>query len=232
DCARRGGGGGGVTARDVAQRFGLQFQPLTIYNQFQLVGNQLRRITPPAGGTFPEFPNNSIPAAMLDPMAQDLLKYLPLPGDYFLDTDGSLRNYTDSNFIRNLEQRLTLRLDHSLTTKNRLSGPYTQVPIRGERSRGNFQVGRDEVNTGGTDYSWSRQALITDTHIVSPAMVNELRLNYTYGRFTRNFPPGFDAMTGRNLSTELGLPSLTPGGLPEFITGGGSLGWSPPQHDG
>ena len=28
-------------------------------------------------------------------------------------------------------------------------------------------------------------------------------------------------MTGRNFSTELGLPSLTPGGLPEFITGGG-----------
>jgi outer membrane receptor protein involved in Fe transport len=222
---------GGATTRDVAERFGLQWQPLTIYNQFELVGNQLRRITLPAGGTFPEFLNNIIPANMLDPVSQELMKYLPTAGDYFLDTDGSLRNYADTSFIRNLERRLTVRLDHHLTQSNRLSGRYTQVPIRGDRGRGNFEVGRDEVNTGGTDYSWSRQMLLTDTQIVSPSIVNELRLNYTYGRFTRNFPPGFDAMTGRNLSTELGLPSLTPGGLPEFLTGGGSIGWSQSQQN-
>ena len=90
---------GGVTTRDVAQRFGLQSQPLTIYNQYELVGNQLRRVTLPAGASFPEFPNNVIPGAMLDPMAQELMKYLPAPGDYFLDTDGALRNYADENFI-------------------------------------------------------------------------------------------------------------------------------------
>ncbi len=105
------------------------------------------------------------------------------------------------------------------------------MPIRGDRGRANFEVGRDEVNTGGTDYSWSRQILLTDSHIFSSSLFNELRLNYTYGRFTRNFPPGFDAMSGRNLSTELGLPSLTPGGLPEFITGGGTIGWSQSQQN-
>jgi hypothetical protein len=118
-----------------------------------------------------------------------------------------------------------------VTTGNRLSGRYTQVPIRGDRGRSGFEVGRDEVNTGGTDYSQSRQVLFTDTHIVSASVVNEARFNYTYGRFTRNFPPGFDAYTGRNLSTEIGLPSLTPGGLPEFITGGGSIGWSQSQQN-
>lgn len=222
---------GGVTTREVAERLGLQMQPVTVYNQFELVGNQFRRRTLAAGQTFPEFPNNVIPQNMLDPLSQDLLKYLPPPGDYFLDTDGSLRNYTDSNFIRNFEQRASVRLDHQLMSTNRLGGRYTQVPIRGDRGRGNFQIGRDEINTGGTDYSWSRQVLLTDSHIFSPSMVNELRLNYTYGRFTRNFPPGFDAMSGRNLSTELGLPSLTPGGLPEFITGGGNIGWSQSQQN-
>ena len=222
---------GGATTRDVAERLGLQWQPLILYNQFELVGNQLRRITLPPNGSFPEFPNNIIPANMLDPVSQDLLKYLPPAGDYFLDTDGSLRNYADTSFIKNLEQRATLRLDHHLPHANTLTGRYTQVPIRGDRGRGNFQVGRDEVNTGGTDYSWSRQVLLTDSHVLSSRMFNELRLNYTYGRFTRNFPPGFDAMTGRNLSTELGLPSLTPGGLPEFTTGGGSIGWSQSQQN-
>ena len=222
---------GGVTTQDVAERFGLQWQPLTIYNQFEVVGDQFRRRTLTAGQTFPAFPNNVIPQNMLDPLSQELLKYLPAPGDYFLDTNGALRNYADNSFIRNLEQRLTTRIDHQLTSSNRLNGRYTQVPIRGDRGRSGFQVGRDEVNTGGTDYSWSRQLLLTNSHIFSPSLFNELRLNYTYGRFTRNFPPGFDAMSGRNLSTELGLPSLTPGGLPEFITGGGNIGWSQSQQN-
>ncbi|MPZ19796.1 MAG: hypothetical protein GEV06_18040 [Luteitalea sp.] len=222
---------GGVTTRDVAERMGLQSQPVTLYNQFEFVGNQLRRRTLAEGETFPELPNNIIPSEMLDPLSVDLLKYLPPDGDYFLDTDGNLRNYATTSFIKNLEQRFTVRLDHHVTDSNRLTGRYTQVPIRGDRGRGDFEVGRDEVNTGGTDYSWARQALVTDTHILSPSLVNELRVNYTYGRFTRNFPPGFDAMTGRNLSTELGLPSLTPGGLPEFSTGMGNIGWSQSQQN-
>ena len=75
---------------------------------------------------------------MLDPLARDLRQYLPAPRDYFLDTDGSLRNYTDSNFIRNLERRLTTRVDHNLTARTRLTARYTQVPIRGDRGRGDF----------------------------------------------------------------------------------------------
>src|SRR4029453_13343759 len=95
---------GGVTTRDVAQRFGLQSQPLTIYNQYELVGNQLRRGTFPPGAPFPALPNNETPGRMRDPMGEEVLKSPPAPGEYFLDTDGSLRNYADENFIRNLEQ--------------------------------------------------------------------------------------------------------------------------------
>jgi hypothetical protein len=222
---------GGFATRDVAERFGLQWQPVTIYNQYVLVGNQLQRPALAAGQSYPAFPNNQIPSAMLDPLAQSLLQYLPMAGDYFLDQNGNLRNYSSQTFIRNLEQRLTLKLDHQLSARNRVSLRYTQVPIRGDRGRGDFQVGRDEINTGGTDYSWSRQLLLTNTHTFGSSLVNDLRLNYTYGRFTRNFPPGFDAMTGRNFSTELGLPSLTKGGLPEFVTGGGNIGWSQSQQN-
>jgi hypothetical protein len=222
---------GGYTTRDVAERFGLQWQPVTLYNQFVPSGNQLRRPALAAGQSYPAFPGNVIPSNMLDPLALSLLPYLPPAGEHFLDSDGSLRNYSTPTFVRNKEHRLTLKLDHQIGARNRLSARYTQVPIRGDRGRADFQVGRDEINTGGTDYSWSRQVLLTDTHTFGGTVVNDLRLNYTYGRFTRNFPPGFDAQDGRNLSTELGLPSLTPGGLPEFLTGGGSIGWSQSQQN-
>ncbi len=224
---------GGYAALDVANRFGLQAQvrDATLYNQWTIVGNnQFQRRTLAAGQTFPVFQSNVIPANMLDPLAQSLLKYLPKAGDYFL-SNGNLANYASTNFIKNLEQRLTVRLDHRIRDSNRLSGRYTQVPIRGDRGRGDFQVGRDEVNTGGTDYSWSKQVLLTDTHTFSPTMINELRVNYTYGRFTRNLPPMFDALNGRNLSTELGLPSITPGGLPEFATGSASIGFTQSQQN-
>lgn len=224
---------GGYAPRDVAERFGLQNQvrDATIYNQFDVLPNGIfQRRTLGAGETYPPFPNNQIPSSMLDSLSQGLLKYLPTAGPYFL-SDGNLVNYASVSFIKNLEKRATVRLDHHITQKNRLSGRYTQVPVRGDRGRGDFQVGRDEVNTGGTDYSWSKQVLLTDTHVFGAHVFNELRLNYTYGRFTRNFPPMFDANNGRNLARELGLPSLTKGGVPEFTTGAGSIGWSQSQQN-
>ncbi len=224
---------GGYAPREVAERFGVQnqIQDATLYNQFEVLpGNRFQRRTLAAGETYPVFTGNRIPESMLDPVSRSLLQYLPQPGEYFL-SDGNLRNYVSSNFVRNLERRLTMKVDHQLTGANRLTGRYTQVPIRGDRGRGDFEVGRAEVNSGGTDYSWSRQILLTDTHAISPRVFNELRLNYTYGRFTRNLPPMFDANSGRNLSRELGLPSLTAGGLPEFTTGALGIGYSQSQQN-
>jgi len=226
------GAGNAYAPRAVAERFGLQTQirDATLYNQWIVTGNQFRQATLPAGGTFPVFTNNVIPQNMLDPTSLSLLKYMPTAGEYFLD-GGVLRNYVQPTFIKNLEKRLTVRLDHQISNHNRIYGRYTQAPIRGDRGRGDFQVGRDEINSGGTDYSWSKQVLLSDTHTFSPTVINELRLNYTYGRFTKNLPPEFDARTGRNFSTELGLPSVTPGGLPEFTNGAASIGWSLSQQN-
>ncbi|MBI4902988.1 MAG: TonB-dependent receptor [Acidobacteria bacterium] len=224
---------GGYAPQEVAQRFGLanQIGDATLYNQWNVLpGNRFQRITLAAGETYPLFPGNVIPQNMLDSVSLSLLKYLPKAGDYFL-SDGNLRNYASTSFVKNLDKRMTTRLDHQITSANRITGRYTHVPIRGDRGRGDFQVGRDEVNSGGTDYSWSRQVLLTDTHTFSSRVFNELRLNYTFGRFTRNFPPMFDANNGRNLSKELGLPSLTTGGLPEFLTGTLSIGYSLSQQN-
>jgi hypothetical protein len=222
---------GGYTTQDVAQRFGLAYTPVILYNQFEVVGNQFVRLTPAAGQTFPAFAGNQIPASMIDRTSLEVLKHLPKAGEYFIGNDGLLKNYNSSQFIDNFEQRLTVRLDHQFGRKNRLSGRFTRVPIRGDRGRGDFEIGRDEVNSQGTDYSWSKQFLLTDTHTFSPSVVNDFRFNYTYGRFTRNYSPGYDAFTGANWSKELGLPSITPGGISEFSTGMGTVGWSQSQQN-
>ncbi len=219
--------------KDVAARFP-QFTTtdVVLYNQFLVQGNTfLRPQTMPAGMTaFPQFPNNIIPASMLDPVALKILEKIPRGGEYFVNSNNLLANYSTTSFIKNRELRLTTKIDHQLTDNNRISGRYTQVPVRGDKGCCDFQLGVNEINSGGTDYSWSRQMLLTDTHTWT-TKVNELRLNYTRGRFTRNMPPMYDIYSGQNWSTELGLPSITKGGLPAFITGPWSLGFSQSQQN-
>ena len=78
----------------------------------------------------------------------------------------------------------------------------------------------------GALYSWGKQAMLSDTHTFTPTLINDLRLNYTRGRFSNTVDPQYDPATGQNLNTLLGLPSITKGGLPSFnrLFPGSSLG--------
>ncbi|MCI0389964.1 MAG: carboxypeptidase regulatory-like domain-containing protein [Acidobacteria bacterium] len=195
--------------------------PVTIFQQFLPVAstNQLgQRLNDLAVGQakFAQFPNNIIPASLLDPTAQRLLQYLPPAGDYFINVNGQLRNYNSTRFVKNREKRLTLRFDHQISKSNQANFRYTQVPIFGSRGRGEFTE-----NAILGDYSASKQILFGDTHIFSTRVVNDLKLNYTRGLYSRTNPPEYQT---RNFSTELGLPSLTTAGLPVFRLGVFNIG--------
>src|SRR5262249_40617745 len=138
-------------------------------------------------------------------------QFLPKPGPYFLDGNGDLANYVGTNFVRDDHTRYLLRADQVITKKNRAFFRFTSIPLLGVYGAKNVPL-----NTTGATYSTSRQYAVGDTQTLSPSMYNELRFNYSYARFSGTFSPEFDIMSGRNLSTELGLPSLTKGGLPLF----------------
>lgn len=63
---------------------------------------------------------------------------------------------------------------------------------------------------------------LSDTHTLSPAVLNDLRLSLTQGNFSSTKAPKWEPFTGENLNTELGLPNITPGGLPSIGFGFGS----------
>jgi hypothetical protein len=180
----------------------------TIYQQFNLVNGKYVPIVPAAGTLFMAFPGNRIPQNMLDPVAVKALDYLPRAGEYFINEAGQLANFVVNRFVQQDETRYTLRLDHQLTRANRLSGRFTKVPAVGVRGFGS------DINGNSAAYSDSKQTVITDTHLFSPRLINELRVNYTRGVFSEDFSPEFSIKGGRNLATELGIPSLTAGGLP------------------
>lgn len=234
----------GLLPADVAARFNLSSTgSANIYQQFQVVNGRLVPIalvnipgrTPATSYQFCQFgdprativngqpmctpevnalPNaalNVIPGAFLDPTGPKILQYMPPPSsDYFIDSAGLVRNYIVHRFVQQDETRYTLRLDHSISNANKINFRYSKTPAVGVRGFGS------DVNGNSAAYSDAKQFLISDNHLFSPTLVNDLRLNYTRGVFSEDFSPEFSIQGGRNLATELGLPSLTSGGLPLF----------------
>ncbi|HEY1337593.1 MAG TPA: carboxypeptidase-like regulatory domain-containing protein, partial [Bryobacteraceae bacterium] len=181
----------------------------TIYQNYNLVnGNQFTPITAPTGSTNQPFPGNRIPQNMLDPSALKAESLIAPAGDYFLNSNGLISNALLPRRLRQDEKRYTVRIDQNFGDTNRLYGRYTSTPII------KTQDTPLSPTSNGAEYSWARQALIADTHTFSPTLINELRLNYTRGRFSSTVAPEYDPATGQNINTLLGLPSITSGGVP------------------
>ncbi|MFN7929422.1 MAG: carboxypeptidase regulatory-like domain-containing protein, partial [Blastocatellia bacterium] len=179
-----------------------------IFQQFNVVNGKYVPIVLTGTATFAQFPGNKIPTNQLDPVAVKALDFLPHAGNYFINDAGLLSNFVVNRFVQQNETRYTLRLDHRLTQKDQLSFRFTKVPAVGVRGFGS------DINGNSAAWSNSKQAVITHTRVFAPTLVNELRVNYTRGVFSEDFSPEYSIKTGRNLANELGIPTLTAGGMP------------------
>ncbi len=210
----------GYIPADVAQRFNIPSNgDATIYNQFGQVGNQFLRLAAPAAGTtYQPFPGNMIPKSMLDTTALKALTFVAKPGPYYINSGGGVSNLPNPRLLTQNDKRSTFRIDQSISAMNRLNFRYTVTPIV------KTQFTPASTTTDGADYSSAKQAMLSDTQTISPTMLNDLRLNYTHGRFSTVPSIKYDPFSGANLNTELGLPNITKGGVPllPFIGTGSS----------
>jgi hypothetical protein len=233
----------GVLPAAIASQFGqTSVASATIYQNFILVsgrlipivlatGNQFcqfndpRRIlvpqlvngvtiqTPQCNSTINATPNpllNIIPPEYIDPIGRKVLEFMPEAGPYFLDGI-NVRNSFLQRSVKQNETRYTLKFDHNFTDNFKANFRYTLTPAIGIRGSGN------DVNGNTGVYSDARQYLLAFNHIISPNVVNDLRLNYTKGNFSEDFSPEFSIKGGRSLARELGIPALTQGGIPLFL---------------
>ena len=151
---------------------------------------------------------NVIPSEFMDPVALKLLPFMDQPGNYFID-NGNVRNLFTLRQANQNETRYTVRIDHNITEKMKVMFRWTDTPAVGVRAA----TGSD-INGNQGIYSDASQYLGTVTNVISTNMTNEARLSFTKGKFSEDFSPEFSIMGGRNLSTEIGLKSLTEGGMP------------------
>jgi len=171
----------------------------------------LKLIDPVSGQ---QFPNNTIPAARMDPVGQALAGFYPAPS---IGNDDVTRAPV-ANFVTNYSNRvsqnfITSRFDHNLNDNNRLFVRFSYVvsfTTTGNAFPNRFadpnaqNQDNDSTNVTG---SWIRN--------LKPTMINELRLSYL-NRSNVVHSGGF----GSGKTAELKLSGVDQTGFPQVVVTG------------
>jgi hypothetical protein len=179
--------------------------------------------------TIPGVSDNQIPKSLFAPTSQKLLAYFPEPN---LPAGTGSWNFVNSTPARSPQDQFSLRADHTFSPANNVSVSYQFF---------DYLVYTPSTIPGYSiiDKQRSQHAVISDYHIFSPALINEVRLGYNRYAGLRYWE---DNRLG-NLMPQLGIPQggdygVQPpnswnGGLPGIsITGISSIGGGTPQWRG
>jgi len=166
------------------------------------------------------FPNNQIPTTRFNPIAQKLLSLFPQPNIAGSTSSfGVANNYISNPVEPNDTDQFDLRIDHKISDSDSIFGRLS-YSNNTDNPPGPIPPPLDAASfSSGNFINRPRNALIGETHIFSPRLVNELRLGYSRNRSER-----LQFNANENLSAQYGIPgipfSTNNGGLPSFSVGG------------
>jgi hypothetical protein len=222
----------GGTRTDVFGRnfaLGQVFDPSTTRAVTCGVGDAVTGITVPCAGMSAgsqvgfarePFPGNIIPANRLDPNAIKLLNLYPAP-----NSPGLFNNYAANPALRNDVNQFDIRIDQNFSDKDSIFGRVSYSrnpelipgPFPGIADGGSFADGDQTAN--------SSNSVISETHLFSPTLVNEVRAGFNRIATTRLQPNGDTLGIPAQFGIQ-GVPQVpSNGGLGSiFITGLTTLG--------
>lgn len=172
------------------------------------------------------FPGNVIPKNRVDPAVAKFLSYQPwnapnnLGGSNLVDRNGPNLNYGAVSKYRSFRSRYDAKVDQHFSEKNRLFGRFSHVM---NRAQGNNIALNWELIDGGYVLQPSDQvnSVISDTHVFSPTIINEIRLGANRRKESRT-PGGI----GENWAQTLGIPGVSGQTFPGFYNSTGTTGTS------
>lgn len=139
------------------------------------------------------FPGNTIPDSRINSAAVGLLSYIPLP-----NLQGNVRNYQFVTSVPTNTDNFGLRLNHSLSARDRLNG---NVQLQ-QRYSESAQLAGYRDTTGGrglsVDLGWS--------HTLGSRFINDLRFDFSRNRSQTT--PYFAG--GPDVATQLGILGTSP----------------------
>jgi len=151
-------------------------------------------ITDPTTGL--PFPGNIIPANRLDTIAKGLLQYFPAPNIPNAPNNGLSNNYFALDNIVENKYQVTERVDFVQSEKSSWSGRFSQ--------QHEFGVMPALADNGMSLATTPKQAMINNTRILSPTLVNEARVGFL--NFYNNYAPQLAGIT--DVVKQLNLPGL------------------------
>jgi len=167
----------------------------------------------PAGVTpGQKFPNNIIPACMLDPNAQALLTAGGKFGGIFPAPNNGTHFTAPVSLPNNLREEIT-RIDYTATTKLSIYGSFVAESVA--QNIATSMWSNDNVpSVGNTFGNPSYAGVLHTAYAISPNLVNEARFGFNriFIRFSPNaqLNPADFGITG--LNRPIGLPQISIGG--------------------
>ncbi len=162
------------------------------------------------------FPNNMIPADRLDPASLALAKYLPNPGG-----NGSV---FFAKPIRQNFHEIVGKVDHSISSSDRITGRYylAKFANQGIYTPENILTYTDRAGI------LSQNALIQETHVFRPNLLNDWRFNYARENAGRGPAEGVPSVLDFGVKGIYQPPDKALEGI--NVTGFFNVGDSPPAR--
>jgi hypothetical protein len=149
------------------------------------------------GTSFP-FPGGVIPSQAINPIGRNIAALYPLP-----NRATPFQNYVSSPTLRDREDTFDIRIDHAIKSSSQLIGRYsfTDLDLFDPFAGPNYSL---VPGYGNNIDRRGQNLMIGETHIFSPALVNDARFAISRVKNTvlhENF--------GRSVNRAVGLPELS-----------------------
>jgi hypothetical protein len=171
------------------------------------------------------FAGNAIPQSRWNPIAEKLLSMFPEPNATgAVNNFGPANNYISNPVEPNDTNQLDLRIDHRISDSDSIFGRFSWSNTR-DVPPGAIPPPLDAASfSSGVFLQKPRNVVVSETHIFTPRLINELRLGYTQNESDR-----LQFNSTLNESAQLGIPGIpfasNNGGLPQFgVSGLSSFG--------
>ncbi len=152
----------------------------------------------PFNGT--PFPNNTIPASMLNPVALKLLNgYYPLPN---VSGSGSGYNYETLQPIPSNTNGFDARLDHYITTNQQIYARFSWKNLLSDT--GQLGLPANALLPNDLNAEHDRSLIVSYNYTLTPKMVNEFRFGFTNSLVNTSFP-----IQGAAADNQLGLTGIS-----------------------
>jgi hypothetical protein len=122
--------------------------------------------------------------------------------------------------VSNVDNRFSNRIDHVFSPSDRMFFRFAIAPLTSVRFSG-FPLNSPLTNIP-SDNSWAQNFALTENHIITPTMINEVKIMYSRNRQTRDEAP---SSLAEDYAAKFGLtPAVAGKGFPAMTFNGNGLG--------